>query len=45
MPRGGGSVSAAPTAASAAPAEVKEVKKEEAENVDMGNLFGDDDGY
>lgn len=33
----------APAAAAAAPAEAKEEKQEEEENVDMGNLFGDDE--
>ena len=36
---------AAGPAAAAEVAEVKEEKKEEAEAVDMGGLFGDDDDY
>ena len=44
MPSGGARASAGPTA-SAAPAEVKEEKKEEVEDVDMGGLFGGDDEY
>ena len=35
----------APAATTAAAAPVKEEKQEEEENVDMGNLFGDDDDY
>ena len=40
---GGGSGAAAGPAAAAAP--VVEEKKEEAEDVDMGGLFGDEDDY
>ena len=42
----GGAAAAGPAAGGAAAVEeVQEVKKEEAEAVDMGGLFGDDDGY
>jgi large subunit ribosomal protein LP1 len=40
-----GPVAAATAAPVAAAAEKKEEKKEEAADVDMGGLFGDDDGY
>ena len=40
---GGASAPAAAAGATAAP--VKEEKEEEKEEVDMGGLFGDDDGY
>tara|TARA_B110000285_G_C14880205_1_gene493499 strand:+ start:282 stop:563 length:282 start_codon:yes stop_codon:yes gene_type:complete len=40
---GGGGAAAAPGAKAAAP--VVEEKKEEAEAVDMGGLFGDEDDY
>ena len=39
---GGGAAAAKGPAAAAAPVEEK---KEEVEDVDMGGLFGDDDGY
>jgi len=44
MPSGGARASAGP-AASAAPVQAKEEKKEEVEDVDMGGLFGGDDEY
>ena len=44
MPRGGGGGGAAAAGPSAAAAVVEE-KKEEAEDVDMGGLFGDEDDY
>ena len=45
MPSGGGGARAPAAAGAAAAAPVEEAKKEEAEDVDMGGLFGDDDDY
>ena len=45
MPRGGGGGGAAAAGAGPAAAAVVEEKKEEAEDVDMGGLFGDEDDY
>ena len=41
----GPAVAAGPAGAAVAEVAVVEEKKEEVEDVDMGGLFGDDDGY
>ena len=45
MPSGGARAAGPTASAGAAPAQAKEEKKEEVEEVDMGNLFGGDDEY
>ena len=45
MPCGGGGAAVAAPAGGAAHEAPKEEKKEEAEDVDMGGLFGDEDDY